>query len=280
MKLIKSISLAAAALSLTAPAIVLVNPSITTAQAATKKSTGTITVGNNNSSVIGVYNAAGKQKNQKIKNGTTFKYYGAPKLINNEYTYRIAKNKYIPTSAISTLNGKSVLYIANNSYVYDKNGKRVTKNSKRVLLRRSRIVNYTGSIKTAASDAYRFLVNDGKKMALSTKTIKGHQYYSIGKNAYIRVSNVSYVNNEPLYAAYQTVTLGKHSNESKVPVYDAEGKRVSQELTAGSKVSVDRTKTIKNGDQTLILYGIKGQKSYIDMNDIATMPNLAVASEE
>ncbi|PEG95646.1 cell surface protein, partial [Lactobacillus sp. UMNPBX9] len=41
MKLIKSISLAAAALSLTAPAIALVNPSITTAQAATKKSTGT-----------------------------------------------------------------------------------------------------------------------------------------------------------------------------------------------------------------------------------------------
>ena len=35
--------------------------------------------------------------------------------------------------------------------------RRVTKNSKRVLLRRSRIVNYTGSIKTAASDAYRFL---------------------------------------------------------------------------------------------------------------------------
>ena len=108
MKLIKSISLAAAALSLTAPAIALVNPSITTAQAATKKATGTITVGNNNSSVIGVYNAAGKQKNQKIKNGTTFKYYGAPKLINNEYTYKIAKDKYVPTSAISTLNGKSV----------------------------------------------------------------------------------------------------------------------------------------------------------------------------
>src|SRR5699024_7900475 len=168
---------------------------------------------------------------QRIKNGTTFKYYGAPKLINYEYTYKIAKNKYVPTSAISTLNGKSVLYIANNSYVYDKNGKRVTKNSKRVLLRRSRIVNYTGSIKTAASDSYRFLVNESKKIAVLTRTIKCHQYYSIGINAYIRVSNVSYVNNEPLYAAYQTVTLGKHSNESKVPVYDAEGKRVSQGFT-------------------------------------------------
>lgn len=44
MKLIKSISLAAAALSLTAPAIALVNPSITTAQAATAQLLLAITI--------------------------------------------------------------------------------------------------------------------------------------------------------------------------------------------------------------------------------------------
>lgn len=287
MKTIKSLSLGAVALLLgVAPVASLVNPLTTTAQAATKKAAGTITVGNNSdSNIIGVYNAAGKQKNQRIKNGTVFKYYGAPKLINYEYTYKIAKNKYVPTSAISELNGKGVLYIAKNSYVYDKNGKRVTKygvSKKAVLLRKSQIVNYTASLKAANADSFRFLVdNNGNKTVLTYKNIKGHQYYSVGKNAYVRVANVSYVDNKPLYAAFQTVTLGKHNNDTKVPVYDAEGKASKKVLTAGDKVEVDRTKTVKSGKETLILYGVKGQKdSYLDMNDIASLPDLAVLLEK
>ena len=166
-----------------------------------------------------------------------------------------------------------------------KDGKRVTKygvSKKAVLLRKSQIVNHTASPKAANADSFRFLVdNNGNKTVLAYKNIKGHQYYSVGKNAYVRVANVSYVDNKPLYAAFQTVTLGKHNKDTKVPVYDSEGKATKKVLTAGDKVEVDRTKTVKSGKKTLILYGVKGQKdSYLDINDIASLPDLAVLLEK
>lgn len=272
---IKTIAISSLALLLVAIPVVGTVTSTSSVQAASQKSSAkTLTVDSSKKS-IEVYDINGKSSSMKVKSAS-LKYYGT-KVINGEYTYKLAGGKYLPTSEVTSLNGKEILYIANNSALYQKSGKKIANKS----LKRSQIVNYRGQIKPASASAYRFFVDStGSKKVLTYTTIKGKQYYQVGKNQYIPVSKISYINSYALLAKYQTVTLGKHNGSDNVPVYSAEGKVTKETLKAGSKVVVDRTKTVKVNGKTLILYGIKDKSGYVEMTDIAKLPNLAVITEK
>ena len=94
--------------------------------------------------------------------------------------FNIGDGHYIRASYVTEYNGKSLLGLNHNSYVYDKNGKRLKNynGQKNVVLKANGIVSYSGTIKDATDSSlyYFYSDNDEKTVkTLTTTTIKGQE---------------------------------------------------------------------------------------------------------
>ncbi|WEV43945.1 SLAP domain-containing protein [Lactobacillus sp. ESL0684] len=120
------------------------------------------------------------------------------------------------TSTKKPASKKGTIKLSHNAYVYDKNGKRLKE--------------YMGSSKyTTIAKGVTLNYNGKKKIA-------GKQYYSLGNNAYVKATNVGYVDGKKVKKAKTTTaTLKKNAY-----IYDANGKTDKQKLKKGTKVSVDQ----------------------------------------
>ena len=109
------------------------------------------------------------------------------------------------TSTSTTSAAKPVVRIAQRSYVYTKSGKIARKNGKRVVLKKSS----TRSLSNA-----------------KLVTIKGQKYYQIGKNQYVKASNVI----APIKKANVRAVVKGRKN-AKVRAYTSTGKRTRSYLS-------------------------------------------------
>lgn len=109
------------------------------------------------------------------------------------------------TSTSTTSAAKPVVRIAQRSYVYTKSGKIARKNGKRVVLKKSS----TRSLSNA-----------------KLVTIKGQKYYQIGKNQYVKASNVI----APIRKANVRAVVKGRKN-AKVRAYTSTGKRTRSYLS-------------------------------------------------
>lgn len=132
-----------------------------------------------------VYDQNGKRnKNYKVEGkvwpvigkGAKVNAYGT-KTIDGQLYYFIGNNSYVKAANIATVDGKKVttkaaknktdntktITLTHDAYVYDVNGKRITK---------------AGVLKKSASITY-----------VGTKNIKGKKYYNLGKDQYVKTNN-------------------------------------------------------------------------------------------
>lgn len=107
-----------------------------------------------------------RANNLVLKVGTVISAWnnGQAVMINNKKFYQIGENQFI--KAANTISRKILIH---NSFVYNRQGKAVRKNHKRVLLKKNKIITP---------------MNNGQ-----ITTIKGKQFYQIGENKFVKVVN-------------------------------------------------------------------------------------------
>ncbi|RVU70574.1 MULTISPECIES: SLAP domain-containing protein [Lactobacillus] len=168
--------------------------------------------------------------NTKIKSGVRDEYYRKP------FTYyRIGKNTYVQSDQIAKVNGKGVLFISQNSAVYNSRGQR-----QRQVIKAGQLVPYVGKVEKKSS-RYFYVTSGNNNDIRSIKNyrIKGNYYFKIGKNKYLRANNVNAINGNTLY--------------TKGPI-------------KGKIVTADQMVRIGMGDYTSSYYRVKAGKNpiYID----------------
>ena len=207
-----------------------------------------------------VYTAQGKRTyyNGKgtLRMGTTVNGSAKTTSINGKSYYPLTSGAYVKAANVGVVN-KQVqsgnLKLNYNSYVYDKNGKRLGKfhgSKKNTHLRKGTPLKYSGSVeKIDRNSKQYFLVNDDNynQSWLPYKKIGGKYYYNIGAGGYVNAANVGNIDNKPLYVAEATVTVAKRNNYIKA-IQVGLGKE-QRSIKPLQKIKVDR-ETLKAGDPT------------------------------
>ncbi len=292
-----------AALMATTPLLAMAeHPSpVQAASTENKKEKGTLTI---RAYGAHVYGKNGKKLNSYrggkpyLKEGDEVKYYSGP-LYMNKYNlrsrnykkaifYNIGDGGYILGYNIASMNGKGVLSVYHNAYVYDKNGKRLKKyqgSKSNTLIRKGTAVNYVGKINEMPNtdkDMPKFYYfnnyiqrESDKMLWVSYKTIKGKQYYNIGSGGYIKAANIGYINGKELFTAEATVTLGTpdYGRRSEYYVWNSKGQFTHEVFPyrKGQKIIVDRVTIGEDGDGEMI-YRVKGTDKYIAQSDLKSDP--------
>ncbi|RVU69941.1 MULTISPECIES: SLAP domain-containing protein [Lactobacillus] len=193
-----------------------------------------------------IYNKNGK----KIKTVNSGKKYIYPAKYNKKFDqyhyepkvfFNIGKGRYVKAADVAKINGKDALYTNLNSYVYTKNGKRTNKK----IPKGSAITASQSLTKVQANQEPLFYTwdyrssKDGERVYLPYKTIKGKQYYQIGKNQYINAMNVGKIAGDEV-TVNQPVTL-KISKNSAIYAFSAgDAKKTKvKAYKKGQKVTVD-----------------------------------------
>lgn len=287
MKNKKLVAIAATLLISASPVVALINQPIHLVQAVNQTLKDKVKLKKTFSNTIQVFNSKGnastttKTINGKkiteastVKAGQTFKYYGSPVLIqgkkitdstNKNYHYatasyiNIGKKRYIKSINVSSMDGQNVLVLSANSRIYDKNGHRTTFNGLTLIPKYMLLKTPDKTHVTTKNDMFYYFsnLNGSKKRSLNTTTINGKLYYSLGKDAYIRASNVGYINGNTVYQASGTTTA---TILKKIHVLDNKLKTTSKALKVGKKVKVDATKVTGQGDSAALYFRLAGTK--------------------
>lgn len=149
----------------------------------------TVHVGKNQNLVRNsyIYNAKGKRVSGIIDKGISFKIRGIKKINGKKYV-QIGKNEFIRLINFTAKKAKkSTGWLNRNSYVYNRNGVRISKKT----------------------------LQFGHNITiLNTKTIKGHKYIQIGRNKFIRAVNVTYFNDTPEINSNNVKKTNDNSNKN------------------------------------------------------------------
>ena len=241
------------------PMLPAVMPSNTEALAA---KTDTLTLNHNSY----VYTAQGKRTyyngKRTLRMGTTVNGNAKTTSINGKSYYPLTSGAYVKAANVGVVN-KQVqsgnLKLNYNSYVYDKNGKRLYKfrgSKKNTHLRKGTPLKYSGSVeKIDRNSKQYFLVNDDNynQSWLPYKKIGGKYYYNIGAGGYVNAANIGNIDNKPLYVAEATVTISPKDIDSK-GVQIGLGKE---------QITVKPLQKIKVNRETLFRYDPTSSPSYI-----------------
>ena len=241
------------------PMLPAVMPSNTEVLAA---KTDTLTLNHNSY----VYTAQGKRTyyNGKgtLRMGTTVNGNAKTTSINGKSYYPLTGGAYVKAANVGVVN-KQVqsgnLELNYNSYVYDKNGKRLYKfrgSKKNTHLRKGTPLKYSGSVeKIDRNSKQYFLVNDDNynQSWLPYEKIGGKYYYNIGAGGYVNAANIGNIDNKPLYVAEATVTISPKDIDSK-GVQIGLGKE---------QITVKPLQKIKVNRETLFRYDPTSSPSYI-----------------
>lgn len=185
------------------------NTSTGNASDSTNTSNDNVTQGSNTNAGSTIGNTTngsnqGTTNNGQTTNGSTTTT-GTTTNINGTQNTTNSNSTTETTSTSTTSAAKPVVRIAQRSYVYTKSGKIARKNGKRVVLKKSS----TRSLSNA-----------------KLVTIKGQKYYQIGKNQYVKASNVI----APIRKANVRAVVKGRKN-ARVRAYTSTGKRTRSYLS-------------------------------------------------
>lgn len=196
----------------------------------------------------------------KVKSEARTGYYRKPYAY-----YNIGHHNYVASYQIEKVNGHGVLFVAQNSYVYNGHGKR-----QRQKIRAGQLVPFRGPVQKR-SNQYYFLVSHGQEQtvqSLRNYRIKGNYYFKIGQGKYIKANNINAVNGNTLY------TKGpiKAKVVADAYVYDRNFQKVSQLFKKGSTIKVDQLIRTGMGDFEESYYHVKNSPYYLDSGLLETDP--------
>ncbi|CCI85529.1 SLAP domain-containing protein [Lactobacillus pasteurii] len=210
-----------------------------------------------------------------LKAGSDFQYLGkiastyAPKVL-----YNIGKGHYVDAQYIAKVDGKGVVRLNHNAYVYDKNGKRVGK----TVLGKYSLVKYAGKWQKATKNSVFFTKQAYKSSAsytLPTKKIKNSTYIAIGKNAYVKTINLELLNGRIIFAKGPVELTIKHDQVA----IDTKLNPSTKIYHRGQKVTSDYAVSYGSGDVQRIYYHIKGSDYYLDWGPGEEYPNNSVEDQ-
>ena len=191
---------------------------------------------------------------------STVQYAGKTYIYQPNSYLNIGNGYYISTDNVNNMDGKGVLKLNTNTYVYNKNGQRTTYNGKSKLLKYD-LVNYSGKkrAKTKSDDYYYWVGN--KKYSVKNYKIKGQDYYYLGQGAYIKAINVGVING---HAAFRDGGSTYVTPKSDLFIYNNDLEQTTKSVEQGKKIKVNATKTTGQGDSEqrwFRIAGTKGEKS-------------------
>lgn len=191
-------------------------------------------------------------------NATNIKYVGKLYTYHPNFFLNIGNGHYINTSNVNNMNGKGVLKLNHNSYVYNKNGQRTTYNGKSRLLKYD-LINYSGRKRNKTkADKYYYINETGEKeYSVKNYRIKGQYYYYLGKGVYIKAENIGFING---HAAYRDGGSTYVTPRTDLFVYNSDFKQTKKSVPAGKVIKVDKTTTTGDGDATQRWFRIAGTK--------------------
>ena len=151
------------------------------------------------------------------------------------------------------------------------------------MLQKGSSIQYAGKVQTttdATAERYSFHDTNWNWFYLPYVTIKGKEYYNIGHGGYIKVVNVAKINGNDLYTNEASVTTKLWSTQTKIPLYDNQGKQLDKYLSGGQKIVLDKEtnseefgpKRINTPPAIQKLYRIKGTDEFIGNVYIKTTP--------
>lgn len=246
----KIIYVSAAALMAVSPALALVqnNQSIEVQAAKSSKNTITLRSSQYSGDTIPVYTKSGKNVSgsKGLKPGTTVKIYGSPisikgaknmedfpisRIINGEVYYSLGDKGYIKAHNVGSSDNKGYFGVSFNSYIYDKNGKRIK--------------NYRGQ--------NNFVVKKNSKIKYigQVGTYNPEMYYNIGNGRYVKATDIAKINGK------NAMRLGYNSY-----VYNKSGKRIKGQgkLLKGTLVNYSgKISTVDNADFYYTTYSKNGE---------------------
>lgn len=190
----------------------------------------------------------------KIKSGVRDEYYRTP------YTYyNIGKNNYVRSSQIEKVNGKDVLFVSQNSYIYNSRGQH-----KKQVIKAGKLVPYSGKVQNKTAQYYYTIYENSKNTVRSIKNykIKGNYYFKIGKNKYIKANNINAINGNALY------TKGpiKVKVVADTYAYNKDFQQIDKLYKKGQTFIADQLVQTGSGDYTASYYRVKGKKGPIYIN--------------
>lgn len=181
-------------------------------------------------------------------------------------------------------NEQGTLVLNHKTRVYNKKGKKVYSYLRtNGLLQKGSSIQYAGKVQTttdAMAERYSFHDSNWNWFYLPYVTIKGKEYYNIGHGGYIKVVNVAKINGNDLYTNDASVTTKLWSTQTKIPLYDNQGKQLDKYLSGGQKIVLDKEtnseefgpKRINTPPAIQKLYRIKGTDEFIGNVYIKTTP--------
>lgn len=162
-----------------------------------------------------------------------------------------------------------------NSYVYNKNGKRLTtfKGKKAYFKKNSKL---KAAIATSSSKTH-YYVYGGKsenyqKVYLQVYTIKGKKYYNIGNGGYININNINLINGSTISTDLDVkVRINKN-----VTTVSADGTENNTVLKKGTVITADGHGAIPGGEWIdsgvpATYYHVKGTKDEYVIDDHTTL---------
>ncbi|GAA3637384.1 SLAP domain-containing protein [Lactobacillus hamsteri] len=211
-----------------------------------------------------------------IKAHTPFRYVGKTSYYLPQAYFRIGTNAYIRASYVSQMNGKSILTLNSNTYIYDKNGKRIKNFNGQSKLLKESVVTTTSKVRDATSSSQYYFYKNNKnsstaKSTFATKKIKGQDYFAIGNGGYIKAANVITANGMILFNKGPiTVTLPR-----QLTIYNSKFKETSKILKAGTKVKLSKTIYDNSLSDPQLYFKISGKDQYLYWGDAGEYPDRA-----
>lgn len=195
-----------------------------------------------------------------LKKGKTVKCYGNPVYFGRHRYYKIGRNRYISIDSVAQINGQKTLTLDHNAAIYDSYGRRLKTT---VIKKNTPLIFY------------------------NTKIIRDATYYRIGKNRYVKATNVGALNGETAYASQTYVTI----KENQVHSYTLDGEANGVTYKKGQKVMVDQyihipasymdDFTAANDDSPVAFYRVKGQKdAYLSELDVTPRKAMKLVNYE
>lgn len=215
-----------------------------------------------------VYNAQGKrtyyQGKKTLKMGATVNGTNKISTIKGSNYYPLTGDTYIKAANVGAINNQiqpGNLELNYNSYVYDKDGKRLTKfrgSKSNTHLLKGTPVKYSGTVEKTDRDSKQyFLLDDDNynQSWLPYEKIGTKYYYNIGGGGYINAANIEKIDNKPLYTAEATVTI-----DAPMKFVVGYGKEKVM-VKPGQKVKVDRVSLIQYDPSTVVCFRLSGTKT-------------------
>lgn len=210
-----------------------------------------------------------------LKKGSTVTYAGKTTYNIAVSYFNVGNGRYIRAGYVQQMNGKPVMLLNHNTFIYNKSGRRISFQGQSKLLHGGVVTTNSQTKVATASDQNYFYQSDNyknkAKLALKMTRIKGQNYVAIGKNAYIKVANVRTVNGMILFSRgpVSVRITGRLNGE----LYNSDFSKTKQQLSVGQRINLTKASIDNSISDPQLYFKIQGSDKLVYWGDLGEYPD-------